>query len=185
MILIDVNLLIFATFENTVQHRVAREWVKAHFNNSIRVGLPQFVLDCLGAVYWATCGFRPTHERLPARSRCVTLGIGSTAGWPVRRYGSRSQPNVMRRCWANCCRSLVPTATSCRTHISPHRYRTWPDAVLDGRGLRTLSRLELAKPARSTILTRRQHQLRPQAADRRGAQIQRAAVEPGQLHHDR
>ena len=40
MILIDVNLLIFATFENTVQHRVAREWVKAHFNNSIRVGLP-------------------------------------------------------------------------------------------------------------------------------------------------
>ena len=36
----DVNLLIYATFENTVQHRVAREWVKAQFNNSIRVGLP-------------------------------------------------------------------------------------------------------------------------------------------------
>jgi len=52
-VIIDVNLLIFATFENTVQHRVAREWVKAHFNNSIRVGLPQFVLDCLNSCWIA------------------------------------------------------------------------------------------------------------------------------------
>jgi uncharacterized protein len=40
VILIDVNLLIYATFENTVQHRVAREWVEAQFNGPIRVGLP-------------------------------------------------------------------------------------------------------------------------------------------------
>ncbi|MEX2034557.1 MAG: TA system VapC family ribonuclease toxin [Xanthobacteraceae bacterium] len=40
MILVDVNLLIYATFENMKQHRAARAWLESQFNGSTRVGLP-------------------------------------------------------------------------------------------------------------------------------------------------
>ena len=40
MILVDVNLLIYATFSNTHQHVPARTWIESQLNGSSRVGLP-------------------------------------------------------------------------------------------------------------------------------------------------
>ena len=40
MILIDVNLLIYATSERTAHHRNAAAWLEAQLNGSPRVGLP-------------------------------------------------------------------------------------------------------------------------------------------------
>ena len=40
MILVDVNLLIYATFENMKQNRAARAWFESQLNESTRVGLP-------------------------------------------------------------------------------------------------------------------------------------------------
>jgi len=40
MILIDVNILIYATFTNVTQHHAARTWVEAQLDGSARVGLP-------------------------------------------------------------------------------------------------------------------------------------------------
>lgn len=40
MILIDVNLLIYATFEDRPQHAAAHEWFESQLNSSSRVGLP-------------------------------------------------------------------------------------------------------------------------------------------------
>ncbi len=40
MILLDVNLLIYATFTNATQHQAARRWVETQLNGSNRVGLP-------------------------------------------------------------------------------------------------------------------------------------------------
>jgi len=40
VILVDINLLIYATSERTKQHRDARHWFEALLNGSSRVGLP-------------------------------------------------------------------------------------------------------------------------------------------------
>jgi toxin-antitoxin system PIN domain toxin len=40
VILIDVNLLIYATFENMKQNRAARAWFESQLNGPARVGLP-------------------------------------------------------------------------------------------------------------------------------------------------
>jgi toxin-antitoxin system PIN domain toxin len=40
VILIDINLLMYATFENAAQHLAAREWLDAQLNGPTRVGLP-------------------------------------------------------------------------------------------------------------------------------------------------
>ena len=40
MILVDVNLLIYATFEITPQHRAARTWIESKLSGTDRVGLP-------------------------------------------------------------------------------------------------------------------------------------------------
>lgn len=40
MILVDINLLIYATSERTKKHRDARSWLEAQLNGSSRVGLP-------------------------------------------------------------------------------------------------------------------------------------------------
>jgi toxin-antitoxin system PIN domain toxin len=40
MILVDVNLLIYATFTNVKQHKATREWLESQLNGSTRVGLP-------------------------------------------------------------------------------------------------------------------------------------------------
>jgi toxin-antitoxin system PIN domain toxin len=40
VILIDVNILIYATFSNLTQHRAARSWVELQLNGASRVGLP-------------------------------------------------------------------------------------------------------------------------------------------------
>jgi toxin-antitoxin system PIN domain toxin len=38
--LIDVNILLYATFQNMPQHLAVREWLDEQFNSSTRVGLP-------------------------------------------------------------------------------------------------------------------------------------------------
>ena len=40
MILVDINLLIYATFEATEQHRAAHAWLDEQLNGLARVGLP-------------------------------------------------------------------------------------------------------------------------------------------------
>lgn len=40
MILVDVNLLIYATSARASQHRQARDWLESQLNGSSRVGLP-------------------------------------------------------------------------------------------------------------------------------------------------
>jgi uncharacterized protein len=40
VILVDVNVLIYATFTNVEQHQAARTWFEAQLNGSARVGLP-------------------------------------------------------------------------------------------------------------------------------------------------
>jgi toxin-antitoxin system PIN domain toxin len=40
VILVDVNLLLYATFESTREHRAARSWFEAQLNGTARVGLP-------------------------------------------------------------------------------------------------------------------------------------------------
>ncbi len=40
MIIVDVNLLIYATFKNIEQHDVAHAWLEARLNGLDRVGLP-------------------------------------------------------------------------------------------------------------------------------------------------
>jgi toxin-antitoxin system PIN domain toxin len=44
VILVDVNILVYATFTNVNQHEPARTWLEAQLNGSIRVGLPWAVL---------------------------------------------------------------------------------------------------------------------------------------------
>src|SRR6202051_4448389 len=52
-------------------------------------------------------------------------------------------------------------------------------------GLRSVYRAPAAVPWGANALCAGQHQLRPQAPDRRGAELELAAIEAGHLHHDR
>ena len=40
MILVDANLLIYASYEGAVQHEAARVWLEERLNSGARVGLP-------------------------------------------------------------------------------------------------------------------------------------------------
>ena len=40
MILIDVNILVYATFQNFKQHQIIREWFDGQINAAIRIALP-------------------------------------------------------------------------------------------------------------------------------------------------
>jgi hypothetical protein len=40
VILVDVNILIYATFRNAKQHEAARTWMEAKLNGSAAIGLP-------------------------------------------------------------------------------------------------------------------------------------------------
>lgn len=40
MILVDLNILIYATFEHMEEHRAARTWLEARLNSATRVGIP-------------------------------------------------------------------------------------------------------------------------------------------------
>jgi toxin-antitoxin system PIN domain toxin len=44
VILVDINLLIYATFEHTEQHKSAHAWLESQLNGSSRVGLPWHAL---------------------------------------------------------------------------------------------------------------------------------------------
>jgi toxin-antitoxin system PIN domain toxin len=65
VILVDVNLLIYATFTNIRQHQAARTWLEEQLNGSARVGLPWTCL--LGYLRIATnprafSGFISMHD---------------------------------------------------------------------------------------------------------------------------
>jgi toxin-antitoxin system PIN domain toxin len=40
VILVDVNILLYATFTNAARHRAARAWIESQLNGSHRVGIP-------------------------------------------------------------------------------------------------------------------------------------------------
>jgi toxin-antitoxin system PIN domain toxin len=67
VILIDVNLLIYATSERVRQHRDALSWFAAQLNGSTRVGLPWHSL--LG------------YLRIVTNRRAFTGAVGMTAAW--------------------------------------------------------------------------------------------------------
>jgi len=67
VILIDVNLLLYATFEHAVQHRATRGWLVEQLNGSTRVGLP-----------WASLlGFL----RIATSSRIVRQPLSMPVAW--------------------------------------------------------------------------------------------------------
>ena len=67
MILVDVNLLLYATNVSAGQHRAAREWLDRQLVESPRVGLP-----------WATLlGFL----RLATNARAITRPLTMAAAW--------------------------------------------------------------------------------------------------------
>ena len=67
MILVDVNLLLYATNVSAGQHRAAREWLDRQLVETPRVGLP-----------WATLlGFL----RLATNARVITRPLTMAAAW--------------------------------------------------------------------------------------------------------
>ena len=67
MILVDVNLLLYATNVSAGQHRAAREWLDRQLVESPRVGLP-----------WGTLlGFL----RLATNARAITRPLTMAAAW--------------------------------------------------------------------------------------------------------
>jgi toxin-antitoxin system PIN domain toxin len=67
VILVDVNLLLYATNVSAGQHRAAREWLDRQLVESPRVGLP-----------WATLlGFL----RLATNARAITRPLTMAAAW--------------------------------------------------------------------------------------------------------
>ncbi len=89
MILIDVNILIYATFHTFTGHSVVREWLDQQLNGSARVGLP-----------WATLlGFLRIATNARMLERPLTMGLAweQATGWlasdsvwvpqPTERHG--------------------------------------------------------------------------------------------------
>jgi toxin-antitoxin system PIN domain toxin len=67
VILLDVNLLLYATFDHALQHRAIRAWLDEQLSGSTRVGLP-----------WASLlGFL----RISTNSRMVKQPLTMTAAW--------------------------------------------------------------------------------------------------------
>jgi toxin-antitoxin system PIN domain toxin len=67
VILIDVNLLLYATNVSAIQHRTAREWLDGQLAETPRVGLP-----------WPTLlGFL----RLATNARVITRPLTMAAAW--------------------------------------------------------------------------------------------------------
>lgn len=91
MILVDVNLLIYATFENTPRHRAAHAWLEAQLNGATKVGLPW---SCL-------IGFL----RIATNKRALSKAITMEEAW--------SQVNL----WLGCDRIWIPTPTERHAEI--------------------------------------------------------------------
>jgi toxin-antitoxin system PIN domain toxin len=67
VILVDVNILLYATFEHASQHRAIRAWLDGQLSGSTRVGLP-----------WASLlGFL----RIATNSRMIKQPLSMTAAW--------------------------------------------------------------------------------------------------------
>jgi toxin-antitoxin system PIN domain toxin len=67
VILVDVNLLLYATFEHAIQHRATRDWLAEQLGGSTRVGLP-----------WASLlGFL----RIATSTRIVKRPLTMVAAW--------------------------------------------------------------------------------------------------------
>jgi toxin-antitoxin system PIN domain toxin len=73
LILVDANLLIYATISSFSQHRAAREWLDRQLNGSTRVGLPwSSVLAVMRVV---------TNPRALARPLSTADAWGQVTGW--------------------------------------------------------------------------------------------------------
>ena len=67
MILVDVNILVYSTFDNLKQYRAAREWFSAQLDGRTRVGLP----------WGALLGFL----RIATNPRIVARPLPMRAAW--------------------------------------------------------------------------------------------------------
>lgn len=67
MILVDVNVLIYATFTHMKEHRAAREWFETQLNGTVRVGLP-----------WASL---LGYLRVVTNHRAFTFAIAMNDAW--------------------------------------------------------------------------------------------------------
>lgn len=73
MILVDVNILLYASFEDVPQHRAASEWLAAQFDGPSRIGLPW---DSLLAFLRIT-----THPRIIDRPLMVSVAWQQVQSW--------------------------------------------------------------------------------------------------------
>jgi uncharacterized protein len=85
LILVDANLLIYATISDFSQHRVARDWLDQQLNGSVRVGLP-----------WPSL---LAFFRVVTNRRAVVRPISTEQAW--------SQVTG----WLNCSTAWIPQAT--------------------------------------------------------------------------
>jgi toxin-antitoxin system PIN domain toxin len=85
VILVDVNLLLYATFENTGPHATARVWLEERLNDIERVGLPW---HCL-------LGFL----RISTNPRSTTGAISMHQAWELVQ------------CWLDCECVWIPQPT--------------------------------------------------------------------------
>lgn len=77
MILVDINIPIYATSENTTHHRAARTWFEAQLNGSTKVGL---LWNCL-------IGFLRIATNKRALSKAITCSTdGDFARFPGLRW---------------------------------------------------------------------------------------------------
>jgi len=73
VILIDVNILIYATFDDLPQHGAAREWLESQFDATNRIGLPWD--SVLGFLRIAT------HPRIVVRPLTMAIAWEQVQSW--------------------------------------------------------------------------------------------------------
>lgn len=91
MILVDVNVLIYATFTHMKEHRAAREWFEAHLSGTARVGLP-----------WASL---LGYLRVATNHRAFSLALSMRDAW------------AQIESWLDCPPTWIPQPTERHTQV--------------------------------------------------------------------
>lgn len=73
MIIIDVNILLYASFDDVPQHRAANEWMTEQFTGASRIGLPWDSI--LGFLRIAT------HPRIVNRPLQISMAWQQVQSW--------------------------------------------------------------------------------------------------------
>jgi predicted nucleic acid-binding protein len=93
--LVDANLLLYASLEDFPQHEAAGDWLDTQLNGPRRVGLPWPALLAFMRI--------TTNARLFTSPLSTEAAWGrSAAGAPAAASGFRRPRSVARRSWATC-----------------------------------------------------------------------------------